>query len=81
MKTLGKKEIKRPSIIATLLWALGIFIIALTIYIMISFRGWTDNLRDILLIFVSFSAGINAIATGALIDMHTMRYKATKREP
>jgi hypothetical protein len=28
---------------------------------------------DTLLILVAFSSGINAIATGALIDMHTMK--------
>ena len=35
----------------------------------------TLDLHDSLLIFVAFTGGINAIATGALIDMHTMRYK------
>jgi len=35
--------------------------------------GWTENLHDILLVLVAFSTGINAIATGALTDMHTPR--------
>ena len=78
--TLGKEtEPTRPSIIATLLWAFGVFIIALTVYIIISLRGWTENLRDILLVFVAFSSGVNAIATGALVDMHSMRYKTGKK--
>jgi hypothetical protein len=68
-------EIPRPSIIATLLWGFGIFIIGLTVYSMINWRGWTENLHDMLLVFVAFSAGVNAIATGALIDMHTMKTK------
>jgi len=42
--------------------------------------GWTENLHDILLVLVAFSTGINAIATGALIDMHTLRYKTRRRE-
>ena len=73
---LGREvEPTRPSIIATLLWAFGIFIIALTVYSMISWSGgWTGNLHDVLLVFVSFSTGINAIATGALIDMHTYSF-------
>ena len=76
---MGKeKEHTRPSIFATLLWAFGIFIIALTIYCMISLRGWTENLHDILLVFVAFSSGVNAIATGAFVDMYTMRYRIRK---
>ena len=78
-----KEEVRlgRPSIFATLLWAFGIFIIGLTVYSMINWSGgWTENLHDVLLVFVSFSTGINAIATGALIDMHTMGYKTRKRE-
>jgi hypothetical protein len=40
---------------------------------MVSWQGWTQNIHDTLLILVAFSSGINAIATGALIDMHTMK--------
>ena len=77
---LGREmEPTRPSIFATSLWAFGIFIIGLTVYSMVNWRGWTENLRDILLVFVAFSSGVNAIATGALIDMHTMRYKTRAR--
>ena len=68
-------EPTKPSIIATLLWTFGIFIIALTVYSMVNWRGWTENLHDIVLVFVAFSSGVNAIATGALIDMHPTRYK------
>ena len=70
-------ELSRPSILATLLWALGVFVIGLTVYSLIFWGGGltTLDLHDSLLIFVAFSSGINAIATGALIDMHTMRYK------
>jgi len=62
---------------ATLLWALGIFVIGLTVYNFIFWEGGltTLDLHDSLLIFVAFTGGINAIATGALIDMHTMRPK------
>jgi len=73
------REIKltRPGIIATLLWAFGILIIGLTVYSLIFWEGGltTLDLHDSLLVFVAFSSGINAFATGALIDMHTMRYK------
>jgi hypothetical protein len=68
-------EYTRPSIIATLLWAFGIVIIGFTIYSMVSWQGWTQNIHDTLLILVAFSSGVNAIATEALIDMHTMRFK------
>ena len=73
----GEMELTRPSIFATLLWAFGILIIGLTVYSLIFWEGGltTLDLHDSLLIFVAFSNGINAIATGALIDMHTMRYK------
>jgi hypothetical protein len=79
-----KEEVRlgRPSIAATLLWTFGIVIIGLTVYCMINWpSGWTENLHDVLLMLVSFSTGINAIATGALIDMHTLRYKTRKHEP
>jgi len=73
-------ELSRPSILATLLWALGVFVIGLTVYSLIFWGGGltTLDLHDSLLIFVAFSSGINAIATGALIDMHTMRYKKAR---
>jgi len=84
MMALGKEmEPSRPSIFATLLWAFGTFIFGLTVYGLIFWEGGltTLDLHDSLLIFVAFSSGINAIATGALIDMHTIRYKTRKREP
>ena len=70
-------ELTRPSIFATLLWAFGVFVVGLTVYSLIFWEGGltTLDLHDSLLIFVAFSSGINAIATGALIDMHTMRTK------
>jgi len=70
-------ELTGPSILATLLWAFGIFIIGLTVYSLIFWEGGltTLDLHGSLLIFVAFSSGINAIATGALIDVHTTRYK------
>ena len=68
-------EYTRPSIIATLLWAFGLVIIGLTIYSMVSWQGWTQNIHDTLLILVAFASSINAIATGALIDMHTIHHK------
>jgi hypothetical protein len=57
----------------------GIIIICFAIYSMVSWQGWTQNIHDALLILVAFSSGINAIATGALIDMHTMKTKATTK--
>ena len=59
------------------IWELGVFVIGLTVYSLIFWEGGltTLDLHDSLLIFVAFSSGINAIATGALIDMRTMRYK------
>lgn len=34
---------------------------------------WINSTRDLLLIIVSITVGIDAIATGALIDMHTLK--------
>jgi hypothetical protein len=39
---------------------------------MIGWRGWTQNLNGLLLVIIAFTAAINAIATGLLIDMHTI---------
>jgi hypothetical protein len=68
-------EYTRPSIIVTLLWAFGIFIIILTVYSMFNWRGWTQNLNDFLLVIVAFAVAVNAIGTGILIDMHTIKRK------
>jgi len=43
-------EFTRPSIVATLLWAFGAVIIGLTIYNMVSWQGWTQNIHDTILI-------------------------------
>jgi len=60
VNTLKKEEVKRPSIIATLLWAFGIFIIGLTVYSMITWEGGvlSADLQGSLLIFISFSSAI-----------------------
>ena len=79
MHILNQMKLERPSIVATLLWAFGIFIICVTVYSMVNWRGWIENLHDMLLVLVAFSSGINAIATGALIDMHTMRHKTGRK--
>ena len=66
----NKTEMPRPSILATLLWALGILLIGLTIYSTINWRVWTEwSTQDLLLVVVSIATGINSIATGALINM------------
>jgi len=57
------------------MWAFGLVIIGVTIYIMINWQGWTENFGDFFLVFVAFTSAINAIVTGALIDMHTMKRK------
>ena len=46
-----------------------------TVYIMIIWRGWTENVQDLLLVIVAFTASINAIAAGLLIDMHTIGHR------
>lgn len=70
-------ELTRPSVLATLLWAPGLFVIGLTVYGLVFWEGGltTLGLRDGLLMFAAFSSGLNAIAAGALIDMHVVRYK------
>lgn len=66
-------EIPRPSITASFLWGFSIFIFGATIYSIVGWRGWTQDLNDFLLVVVAFAAAINAIATGALIDINTMK--------
>lgn len=70
-------DLTRPSILVTLLWALGVFVIGLTVYGLVFWEGGLTamDLRDGLLMFVAFSSGVNAIAAGALIDMHVVRCK------
>ena len=47
---------------------------------MVIWQGWIQNIHDTLLVLVAFSSGVNAIATGALIDMHTMKQKHARKE-
>lgn len=72
-----KMEMGRPSIFATVLWALGLLIIGYAIYNLIFWEDGLEavGLQDGLLILVAFCSGINAIATGALIDMHNIQLK------
>ena len=77
-KEANEMEYTRPSIIATVLWAFGLVIIGFTVWTLIFWRGWTENLQDELLVLVALGTGVNAIATGALIDMHTIK---SKRQP
>lgn len=72
-----KMEMGRPSIVATVLWGLGLFIIGYAVYCLIFWEGGLEaiGLQDGLLILVAFCSGINAIATGALIDMHNIQIK------
>ena len=66
-----KSEIQRTSTLGTIMWALGILIIGLTLYYMISLGTLTEwTTQDLLVTVVAFATGINSIATGALIDMH-----------
>ena len=71
-------ELKRPSVLATLLWALGIFMVALRVYGILAWRGWIESTEGALLVFVAFTCGLNAMATGFLIDMHSMQYKGLR---
>jgi len=71
-------ELKRPSLLATLLWGLGIAIWALTVYGMVMWHGWMNNVEGGLLVLVSFVCGLNAVAIGFLIDMHSLEYKGVR---
>ena len=76
-------DLTRPSILATLLWAIGVFVIGLTVYSLIFWEGGltTLDLHDSLLIFVAFSSGINAIATGAHRHAHNAIQKRKQSPP
>jgi len=71
-------ELKRPHLLATLLWGLGIAMWAFTVYGMLVWHGWMDNVEGGLLVLVSFVCGLNAMAIGFLIDMHSLEYKGVK---
>ena len=71
-------ELKRPSLLATLLWGLGIATWALTVYGMLIWHGWMDNVEGGLLVLVSFVCGLNAMAVGFLIDMHSLEFKGVR---
>ena len=71
-------ELRRPRLLATLLWGLGIATWALTVYGMLIWHGWMDNVEGGLLVLVSFVCGLNAMAIGFLIDMHSLEFKEVR---
>jgi hypothetical protein len=71
-------ELKRPRLLATLLWGLGIAVWALTVYGMLIWHGWMDNVEGGLLVLVSFVCGLNAMSIGFLIDMHSLEFKGVR---
>jgi CHASE2 domain-containing sensor protein len=71
-------ELRRPRLLATLLWGLGIATWALTVYGMLIWHGWMDNVDDGLLVLVSFVCGLNAVTIGFLIDMHSLEFKGVR---
>jgi CHASE2 domain-containing sensor protein len=71
-------ELRRPRLLATLLWGLGIATWALTVYGMLIWHGWMDNFEGGLLVLVSFVCGLNAMAVGFLIDMHSLEFKGVR---
>lgn len=68
----------KPRLLATLLWGLGIGTLALTVYAMVIWHGWMGNVGGGLLVLVSFVCGLNAVAIGFLIDMHSLEYKGVR---
>ena len=72
-------EIRRPSAIVLLFWAIGFLLIGFAVYVMITWHGWIGDLKEALPVFAALISGVNAITTGALIDMHTMRYRRRKK--
>lgn len=71
-------ELKRPSLLATLLWGLGISIWVIMAYAMIKQLIWVSSVEDLLLVFVGVVCGLNSMSVGFLIDMHSLEYKGTR---
>lgn len=71
-------EIQRPSAIVLLFWVVGFLLIGFAAYVMVTWHGWIGDLKEALPVFAALISGVNAIAIGALIDMHTIRQKRKK---
>jgi len=65
----------KPRLLATVLWGLGIGLWFLTVYAMLIWHGWIGDVEDALFVLVSFICGLNAMAIGFLIDMHSLEFK------
>jgi hypothetical protein len=72
--SVSRSELKRPSIFATVFWALGLVTVGSAIYLTIIKPGWTDDFQDFPVILTALRSGMAAIGMGALIDMHTLGY-------
>lgn len=64
-------QIRRPNMFVILLWVSGFLLICFAVYVMATWNGWIGDLKEALPVFAALLSGINAIAVGALIDMHT----------
>jgi len=64
--------------LATLRWGAGIATWALRVYGMLMWHGWMRNIEGGLLVLGSFVCGLNAMAIGFLIDMHSLEFKGVR---
>jgi hypothetical protein len=64
-------RIRRPNMFVILLWVPGFLLICFAVYVMATWNGWIGDLKEALPVFAALLSGVNAIAIGALIDMHT----------
>jgi len=76
----GEVKLRRPNVVTVFLWIMRVVILVMTAYVVVTWQG-PVTMRDHLLLVLAASSSVTQIATGALIDMHTMRYKTRKREP
>ena len=72
-------RLRRPNVVTIFLWTTGIVILVMTGYVVVTWQG-PVTMRDQLLLVLAGSSSVTQIAVGALIDMHTKRYKTRKHE-
>ena len=72
-------KLRRPSVGAIFLWITGIVILVMTLYVVFTWQG-PVTMWDHFLLVLAGSSSVTQIAVGALVDMHTLKYKR-KHEP
>jgi hypothetical protein len=63
--TVSESELNRPSVFATVLWAVGIFTMGSAVCVAVVLRAWMGSFQDFLVILSAFTPGFAILSWNA----------------